>query len=153
MCVLIDRVILKVSSLNYLVLVLICTFCLTILYYVDFILILLFFLMIRRPPRSTRTDTLFPYTTLFRSTHLHGRWGWRTWSFLSGREPAAYAWRRSEEHTSELQSLMRISYAVFCLKKKTKNRNCSLKNLTKQHTLISNNHQQKTKKSCVPKNE
>src|SRR3546814_5957137 len=83
----------------------------------------LFFLMIRRPPRSTRTDTLFPYTTLFRSP-LHG---------LPGRELAVSSGRlaadrrpgdrrryqgRSEEHTSELQSLMRISYAVFCLKKK-----------------------------------
>src|SRR3546814_3099432 len=76
--------------------------------------------MIRRPPRSTRTDTLFPYTTLFRSPDRAGHRAldrhdrafdarlalWRT--------PAA----RSEEHTSELQSLMRISYAVFCLKKK-----------------------------------
>src|SRR3546814_7900299 len=99
-----------------------------------------FFLMIRRPPRSTRTDTLFPYTTLFRS------WWWR---LNSGRptacssvwmrrdsagidRPSSLAaaftvpWRatsrkvRSEEHTSELQSLMRISYAVFCLKKKNK---------------------------------
>src|SRR3546814_12174385 len=78
------------------------------------------FLMIRQPPRSTRTDTLFPYTTLFRSagdqgadrdehgdrpgkvSHGGGRCGGRA---------------RSEEHTSELQSLMRISYAVFCLKK------------------------------------
>src|SRR3546814_2085287 len=109
--------------------------------------------MIRRPPRSTRTDTLFPYTTLFRSesrhcgvvddplfirTRIYGgsdlggaglilmrvsnsqaargglrhseeKWGWQ-----QGME------RRSEEHTSELQSLMRISYAVFCLKKKNK---------------------------------
>src|SRR3546814_3949926 len=92
--------------------------------------------MIRRPPRSTRTDTLFPYTTLFRS-----RRAGRTPDCLSapdvGRHapahrhchrPAAQARRdhrrradhgtRSEEHTSELQSLMRISYAVFCLKKK-----------------------------------
>src|SRR3546814_10127214 len=78
----------------------------------------LFFLMIRRPPRSTRTDTLFPYTTLFRSQpHLtaskppasHSS---ATWS------SASWHWSRSEEHTSELQSLMRISYAVFCLKKK-----------------------------------
>src|SRR3546814_1874377 len=98
--------------------------------------------MIRRPPRSTRTDTLFPYTTLFRSGRLGGRvlrLGLRR-SVLG----AAQADRvervgasrprsggggvgghgpvrggvRSEEHTSELQSLMRISYAVFCLKKK-----------------------------------
>src|SRR3546814_9077412 len=75
--------------------------------------------MIRRPPRSTRTDTLFPYTTLFRSRRRrrhdrpcrrHRRCRWR-----AGR---GYPRRRSEEHTSELQSLMRISYAVFCLKKK-----------------------------------
>src|SRR3546814_4558658 len=79
------------------------------------------FLMIRRPPRSTRTDTLFPYTTLFRS--LPGRHGDRRGR---SRDPAGAhdhprgARRgRSEEHTSELQSLMRISYAVFCLKKKT----------------------------------
>src|SRR3546814_10628417 len=69
--------------------------------------------MIRRPPRSTRTDTLFPYTTLFRSTRpCRGRTG-------PGRQRVRHAAARSEEHTSELQSLMRISYAVFCLKKKT----------------------------------
>src|SRR3546814_1170828 len=76
--------------------------------------------MIRRPPRSTRTDTLFPYTTLFRSGRQQGR-------RLDGgtarraRLPRCQDQRlghRSEEHTSELQSLMRISYAVFCLKKK-----------------------------------
>src|SRR3546814_10159555 len=105
-----------------------------------------FLLMIRRPPRSTRTDTLFPYTTLFRSATVSrqsahrrrsaaqhrgspstriaspsrrdGRWrrkfsdGWQASG--GGRQPKA---ERSEEHTSELQSLMRISYAVFCLKK------------------------------------
>src|SRR3546814_4767353 len=73
-----------------------------------------FFLMIRRPPRSTRTDTLFPYTTLFRS-------GCRRPSPPPVPQAAARAQNRagrSEEHTSELQSLMRISYAVFCLKKK-----------------------------------
>src|SRR3546814_2220400 len=83
------------------------------------------FLMIRRPPRSTRTDTLFPYTTLFRS--VVGGDGHR----LLVRAEVALAHgghvglrvgrplaHRSEEHTSELQSLMRISYAVFCLKKK-----------------------------------
>src|SRR3546814_5258200 len=92
--------------------------------------------MIRRPPRSTRTDTLFPYTTLFRSSrsvdyassppryHL-ARWGdpdrSRSWS-AAWRAPRAARHRsRSEEHTSELQSLMRISYAVFCLKKKKNN--------------------------------
>src|SRR3546814_1339163 len=108
--------------------------------------------MIRRPPRSTRTDTLFPYTTLFRSCEPNGalrpRSGdagqsLREYLGLAIRRPAAKAPRRephshnppmpgqigelalvmavrSEEHTSELQSLMRISYAVFCLKKKKK---------------------------------
>src|SRR3546814_1025530 len=95
--------------------------------------------MIRRPPRSTRTDTLFPYTTLFRSeidavppvgmTDPHTRRGHypvRTEEELDAivkemrvEAPSDEAGRhRSEEHTSELQSLMRISYAVFCLKKK-----------------------------------
>src|SRR3546814_1371155 len=73
-----------------------------------------FFLMIRRPPRSTRTDTLFPYTTLFRS---HCRRHHRPRDRV-GPERASMTSGRSEEHTSELQSLMRISYAVFCLKKK-----------------------------------
>src|SRR3546814_1641816 len=93
-----------------------------------------FFLMIRRPPRSTRTDTLFPYTTLFRSSAGES---WCRRRSLA-REPVGQEHhqrvlsyqlfarcgyhralhRRSEEHTSELQSLMRISYAVFCLKKK-----------------------------------
>src|SRR3546814_6012032 len=104
-----------------------------------------FFLMIRRPPRSTRTDTLFPYTTLFRAHR--GRdvsvldegadGGAGTTEGRDGGAPERGAGRRagraserrrtlprssrprSEEHTSELQSLMRISYAVFCLKKKT----------------------------------
>src|SRR3546814_14155733 len=100
-----------------------------------------FFLMIRRPPRSTRTDTLFPYTTLFRS-RLHAAPSRKRGakfdrirvleeatcshstsipttqrpSFMLISPPRRK--RRSEEHTSELQSLMRISYAVFCLKKK-----------------------------------
>src|SRR3546814_2859342 len=104
--------------------------------------------MRRRPPRSTRTDTLFPYTTLFRSTQAiclkcDGKQEFNTGTggkLGLGREPARFpvpadgrgeagidvnfrvwqfGWRhRSEEHTSELQSLMRISYAVFCLKKK-----------------------------------
>src|SRR3546814_6461286 len=101
-----------------------------------------FFLMIRRPPRSTRTDTLFPYTTRFRSANAgrrdrgvravdglsHGPqrklyrpyiWHYRTRQRPSAFEgPSPQLARRSEEHTSELQSLMRISYAVFCLKKK-----------------------------------
>src|SRR3546814_7135295 len=105
--------------------------------------------MIRRPPRSTRTDTLFPYTTLFRS-HVAGKLGVGVQSTFDNRVAvrAELAYRidadndsyaalasdpnhddgedwfgdilasvRSEEHTSELQSLMRISYAVFCLKK------------------------------------
>src|SRR3546814_3417671 len=71
-----------------------------------------FFFMIRRPPRSTRTDTLFPYTTLFRSRT--GRKRWKT----TPDTPYLSRWNRSEEHTYELQSLMRTSYAVFCLKKK-----------------------------------
>src|SRR3546814_3822487 len=78
--------------------------------------------MIRRPPRSTRTDTLFPYTTLFRSPGRPvgvalpppGQTAGGTRGDLGLYRPG----RRSEEHTSELQSLMRISYAVFCLKKK-----------------------------------
>src|SRR3546814_8431586 len=99
--------------------------------------------MIRRPPRSTRTDTLFPYTTLFRSDvvgqeHLTGPEGAIGRMVAAGQLASVIFWgppgtgkttiarllaeavgmRRSEEHTSELQSLMRISYAVFCLKKK-----------------------------------
>src|SRR3546814_16113563 len=83
-----------------------------------------FFLMVRRPPRSTRTDTLFPYTTLFRSLHREadqrkGRQG-RTPQIGRLRRPSHQLLGvRSEEHTSELQSLMRISYAVFRLKKKS----------------------------------
>src|SRR3546814_1578086 len=117
--------------------------------------------MIRRPPRSTRTDTLFPYATLFRSHHeqhvqfarqalrrvdrcpvdsaridvaaellrraWHAKGGW-AYAHLHpcddagiARHNALFLGFRSEEHTSELQSLMRISYAVFCLKQKTKN--------------------------------
>src|SRR3546814_4148570 len=72
--------------------------------------------MIRRPPRSTRTDTLFPYTTLFRSRQEGPRQG--ASGFRAVRRKAERQMARSEEHTSELQSLMRISYAVFCLKKK-----------------------------------
>src|SRR3546814_966746 len=81
-----------------------------------------FFLMIRRPPRSTRTDTLFPYTTLFRSggilvVAMVARYQRHTCFFHQ------CLGSRSEEHTSELQSLMRISYAVFCLKKKNSTQN------------------------------
>src|SRR3546814_3967399 len=107
--------------------------------------------MIRRPPRSTRTDTLFPYTPLFRSK-LKARLGGAGLFDRDRKQPLPYqprtigvvtsptgavirdilhrladrcpahvvVWPRSEEHTSELQSLLRISYAVFCLKKKTK---------------------------------
>src|SRR3546814_8096939 len=102
-----------------------------------------FFLMIRRPPRSTRTDTLFPYTTLFRSNPVTSSAAaqWKIGVFMvihsfrvedsrlarrsaaqsrrRSRSQAAVKPSRSEEHTSELQSLMRISYAVFCLKNKT----------------------------------
>src|SRR3546814_8365455 len=89
--------------------------------------------MIRRPPRSTRTYTLFPYTTLFRSSgpsrpvparRLRSApvcWnGRRAPSAPSPPRGGGGGRSRSEEHTSELQSLMRISYAVFCLKKKKK---------------------------------
>src|SRR3546814_20565488 len=114
-----------------------------LLVHVGSLLCLFFFLMIRRPPRSTRTDTLFPYTTLFRSEDARHRPGalplaLARQALAEGRDIRAFparrgdsrrlrsgcagtrgqAGRRSEEHTSELQSLMRISYAVFCLKKK-----------------------------------
>src|SRR3546814_8591890 len=93
--------------------------------------------MIRRPPRSTRTDTLFPYTTLFRSRKRAAALRQPRLS-ISG-VPEEYSpgsrieWvtrliavtTRSEEHTSELQSLMRTSYAVFCLKKKTSKIQCT----------------------------
>src|SRR3546814_5342191 len=84
--------------------------------------------MIRRPPRSTRTDTLFPYTTLFRSTDttvgplrievLEGLQKLRVVLEPGSEYDLSFDITRSEEHTSELQSLMRISYAVFFLKKK-----------------------------------
>src|SRR3546814_3199050 len=119
--------------------------------------------MIRRPPRSTLTDTLFPYTTLFRSiaaqyevtTVREGAvsqavwWSMfptydtipRPWKPLAANVATLLAMQRnhkgaafrSEEHTSELQSLMRISYAVFCLKKKTKHKTTPN---TQTHTLI-----------------
>src|SRR3546814_10185658 len=117
--------------------------------------------MIRRPPRSTRTDTLFPYTTLFRSLDLSyffinndnstDEFGSReevtfgiasrlneNWSVGFRHRRDIEEDRRSEEHTSELQSLMRISYAVFCLKKKKctqrKNENPYYKPITHEHT-------------------
>src|SRR3546814_9115279 len=113
--------------------------------------------MIRRPPGSTRTDTLFPYTTLFRScpplaaaaSHKRSR----NPSSMSGRPsrlpspprifmkilnvvtPSSFTYFRSEEHTSELQSLMRISYAVFCLKKKNTHHD-----ITTHHTYHDHHH-------------
>src|SRR3546814_2133142 len=120
--------------------------------------------MIRRPPRSTRTDTLFPYTTLFRSFSCTPEDTLRTAKAIPGarvtimkglghfpmsEDPARFRdyilpvldeiRARSEEHTSELQSLMRISYAVFCLKKKKKQ-------ITKQKTSI---HEQLKKESRI----
>src|SRR3546814_8164166 len=97
---------------------------LVIVYEMFFVVLFFVFLMIRRPPRSTRTDTLFPYTTLFRSirsapTGRSGR-GTAASRLTVSRAAAPRTPARSEEHTSELQSLMRISYAVFCLKKKKK---------------------------------
>src|SRR3546814_6641068 len=112
--------------------------------------------MIRRPPRSTRTDTLFPYTTLFRSIVLepsvdapmrmdaqHGG-AVDAQSRANGEDHLGFHFHavgptrcegRSEEHTSELQSLMRISYAVFCLKKK-KNKKNKLKTIQYKHRTI-----------------
>src|SRR3546814_5750999 len=118
-----------------------------------------FFLLIRRPPRSTRTDTLFPYTTLFRSLRRRGKRdeadrridieSVHRWCRPDGchtADPqgpdlgrALRSWRRSEEHTSELQSLMRISYAVFCLKKKQnklKTPTTSETNSNKQYVIV-----------------
>src|SRR3546814_1511166 len=108
--------------------------------------------MIRRPPRSTRTDTLFPYTTLFRSI-LRARCvrkvahpapeielescdanADRVAGSVAKIVKLEHAWRRSEEHTSELQSLMRISYAVFCLKKKKHNQTSIPQQIT-QHII------------------
>src|SRR3546814_2546133 len=111
--------------------------------------------MIRRPPRSTRTDTLFPYTTLFRSRSHPAPADWRrrhasptacqarstdrqvrtTAARQARRSCPGPLWRRSEEHTSELQSLMRISYAVFCLKKKKSKHNEHMKKRERIHTL------------------
>src|SRR3546814_5175344 len=129
-----------------------------VLYYVYFSFVFcFFFLMIRRPPRSTRTDTLFPYTTLFRSRH------WRKPTAQPGRHGVCHALHpqvagglvaglanycarlgnRSEEHTSELQSLMRISYAVFCLKKKKNNKNKNRQQIIlAEHITIITTHKQ-----------
>src|SRR3546814_8903248 len=109
--------------------------------------------MIRRPPRSTRTDTLCPYTTLFRSRvcassySRHRRRG-RVRSpppgaprpTARGDRTGGALLRRSEEHTSELQSLMRISYAVFCLKKNTTNTQQT--HIEKTHTTNYKNNKQ-----------
>src|SRR3546814_2634260 len=118
--------------------------------------------MIRRPPRSTRTDTLFPYTTLFRSAAgMAGKAGGRGGGPAASEVPDRWADpgrqtpspgrggrgrqdlpvhghgapSRSEEHTSELQSLMRISYAVFCLKKKKNKTTYNIKSAIMQHEL------------------
>src|SRR6186713_3587426 len=102
-------------------------------FYVFSIFLFFFFLMIRRPPRSTHRYTLFPYTTLFRSHgHPSGDGGPGPGA---RREPV-----RSEEHTSELQSHSGISYAVFCLKKKKKKNKMSVKKL-----LINKNKRKKIK--------
>src|SRR3546814_9782852 len=109
--------------------------------------------MIRRPPRSTRTDTLFPYTTLFRSSRAtRPLFTKRTIAHLSPRvytrhDTTRHA-DRSEEHTSELQSLMRISYAVFCLKKKKyKTRKNEVKMQT-NHNMPTSTNPTKHKQPC-----
>src|SRR3546814_9643758 len=123
--------------------------------------------MIRRPPRSTRTDTRFPYPTLFRSTP-----SWRCATGITSQRPphdpdsrtrhphrqrrlhgtrafsqgdAQYS-SRSEEHTSELQSLMRISYAVFCLKKKNNTKSKPEPQYTHNTIMTTKNHTTKHKK-------
>src|SRR3546814_16206181 len=109
--------------------------CMVVVTWYQFLIVIVLLLMIRRTPRSTRTDTLVPYPTLFRSPASTASLGEAVsvpWPLRRGSAPAA-AWAsppscgccrgsptagRSEEHTSELQSLKRNSYAVFCLKKK-----------------------------------
>src|SRR3546814_10117683 len=95
-----------------------------------------FFLMIRRPPRSTRTDTLFPCTTLFRSLAEPVEQPHRPGGVKPQHGAPSDHRQRSEEHTSELQSLMRISYAVFCLKKKNSTTSISkcINNTQQPHT-------------------
>src|SRR3546814_4718916 len=125
-----------------------------------YVLLFLFFLMRRRPPRSTRTDTLFPYTTLFRSRSAPrtrntppprpvpqaGTRAARSGGGAAGPSTSAGGrscrsrGRRSEEHTSELQSLMRISYADFCLKKKKKTRSQCNTNTTTHKTNLLHHH-------------
>src|SRR3546814_4601333 len=125
--------------------------------------LLFVFLMIRRPPISTRTDTLFPYTTLFRSFNQAKIELNRYRSLFESRvvsraeldrrlnthntaeaqlDSARSQLRRSEEHTSELQSLMRISYAVFCLQKKKQNDN-------DPHSLVRHNQMSKDEEYLV----
>src|SRR3546814_5904300 len=115
--------------------------------------------MILRPPRSTLTDTLFPYTTLFRSLRCHRLAGYAPGdctvpSALQGPTDRrgkpidrhvgdTRRWYRSEEHTSELQSLMRISYAVFCLKKKKQHKK---QIQTPTHTIETHKRKQNDKK-------
>src|SRR3546814_6921906 len=105
--------------------------------------------MIRLPPRATRTDTLFPYTTLFRSHRSRPRDPARSTGTATARESRLTSLLqkhgRSEEHTSELQSLMRISYAVLCLKKNTSHQGPRLNkkiatstNHTRPHTTYAN---------------
>src|SRR3546814_6000495 len=117
----------------------------------------IFFLMIRRPPRSTRTDTLFPHTTLFRSSgagQLCRVQGWPG-GYVEGIGCRACQsehygqLRRSEEHTSELQSLMRISYAVFCLKKKRDKEQQVCPTRNAQHKIVHTQHHKITNKKAT----
>src|SRR3546814_4998830 len=111
--------------------------------------------MIRRPPRSTRTDTLFPYTTLFRSAaHAHEVPAKAMAEpIFDVRDVAVFyadhraVTDRSEEHTSELQSLMRISYAVFCLKKKKRKNNYQY---TLNHIKNNQNLKQNVQRHRIP---
>src|SRR3546814_3832574 len=127
-----------------------------VVYYLCSSCVFFFFLLIRRPPRSTRTDTLFPYTTLFRSQvrplssgacRIQCRAWPRPWRARAAHRRDAGLCRqcphelgalRSEEHTSELQSLMRISYAVFCLKKKKQKKSIKLNALHNYQSQIPN---------------
>src|SRR3546814_9130169 len=118
----------------------------------------LFFLIIRRPPRSTRTDTLFPYTTLFRFgqignlrfqrrlrpiqkalAHIAQQPGMLDRAVLQN---TLARFKRSEEHTSELQSLMRNSYAVFCLKKKKSATNIAYTEMVNHNITVNHNNKE-----------
>src|SRR3546814_1093045 len=108
--------------------------------------------MLRRPPRTTRTDTPFPYTTLFRSNQQcaggAGRGKEQRASRPPGNDGRLRLRHKSEEHTSELQSLMRISYAVFCLKKKKKKKQQNnTDTLTKTY---SNTRRLTVQSTCIP---